>query len=63
MSGSHIKSKTIIKMMKLDGTMAKNDADNREVFRVHFDKVFDSPAIVEDGNWTILGQRDEKEAL
>ena len=32
MFGGHIKSKTIINMMKKDGTMAKNDTDNGEVF-------------------------------
>ena len=63
MFGGHIKSKTIINMMKKDGTMAKNDTDNGEVFWVHFDKVFNSPAISEDGIWTPLDQQDEKESL
>ena len=43
--------------------MAKNDAKNGEVFRLHFDKVFNSPEIVKDGIWTLLDQQDKKEAL
>ena len=63
MFGGHIKSKTIIKLMKPYVTMAKNNAKNGEFFWVNFDKVFIIPVIAEDGICTLLDQRDEKEAL
>ena len=37
--------------------------ENGEVFRVHFGKVFKSPAIAKYGIWTLLDQQNEKEAL
>ena len=49
MFGGLIQSKTIINIMKPYGTMAKNNTKNGEVFRLLFEKVFNSPAIAEDG--------------
>ena len=60
MFGCHIKTKTIIKTMKPDETMAKNNANNGEVFRVHFDKVLNRPAISKYGIWRLRDQRDKK---
>ena len=36
----HHKKATTMKMKKADGTMAKNDTENAEVFEDHFKKLF-----------------------
>ena len=49
MFAGHIKSAVTIRMRKADGTMAANEAESSEVFRSHFEGVFNAPATAQDG--------------